>query len=465
MRGLWSTLALVVVLAGLGAYIYFVESKRPAATSSVDGEPAREKFFTVETDKINEVKLTYKGQTTLLRKAEGGWKMIEPVQAEADPPEAISLAQAIANLESVRPVVDNPSDLQQFGLADPPITVEFKAEGGVSGSFKLGGKNPTQTDIYAMKGGDNKVVLVSSFQESSFNKEPFALRDRKILKFDRDKADALAMSKGARGIELTRAGSDWQVSKPVAGRSDFSAIEGFLTRLSSANMSTLVEENAADLAKYGLDKPAMTVTVGSGSAKATLLVGKTDNDQTYAKDASRPMVFTVDSTLQTDLNKDFDEYRKKELFEFRPFSLDRLRAVLDAPGGPKTYELEKVPAAKAGESETWKVTRVGGPSHTADATAMDDLLNKLVAIKAASFAAGNTRTGLDTPALVVSASYDGGKFERVRFGVVGDDAYGVRDGEALVANIDAASMKAAMQAFDLVTIPPSTDTKKADEKK
>lgn len=465
MRGLWSTLALVAVLAGLGAYIYFVESKRPAATSGVDGEPAREKFFSVETDKINEVKLTYKGQTTLLRKAEGGWKMIEPVQAEADPPEAISLAQAIANLESVRPVVDNPSDLRQFGLADPPITVEFKAEGGVSGSFKLGSKNPTQTDIYAMKGGDNKVVLVSSFQESSFNKEPFALRDRKILKFDRDKADALAMSKGARGIELTRAGSDWQVSKPVAGRSDFSAIEGFLTRLSSANMSRLVEENAADLAKYGLDKPAMTVTVGSGSAKATLLVGKTENDQTYAKDASRPMVFTVDSTLQTDLNKDFDDYRKKELFEFRPFSLDRLRAVLDAPGGPKTYELEKVPAAKAGESESWKVTRVGGSSHTADATAMDDLLNKLVAIKAASFVTGNTRTGLDTPALVVSASYDGGKFERVRFGVVGENAYGVRDGETLVANIDAASMKAAMQAFDLVTIPPSTDTKKADEKK
>ena len=155
MRGIWSTLALVVVLAGLGAYIYFVESKRPDTGSSIEGEPAREKFFTVETDKINEVKLTYKGQTTLLRKTDAGWKIVEPTPSDADPPEAISLAQAISNLESVRPVVDNPSDLKQFGLAEPPITVEFKAENGVSGSFKLGNKNPTQTDIYAMKGGDN----------------------------------------------------------------------------------------------------------------------------------------------------------------------------------------------------------------------------------------------------------------------------------------------------------------------
>ena len=464
MRGLRSTLALIVVLGGLGAYIYFVESERPAATS-IEGEPAREKFFAVETEKINEIRINYKGQTTLLRKDEAGWKMIEPTAVDADPPEVISLAQAITNLESVREVVDNPTDLAQFGLSDPQIIVDFKAEGGASGSFKLGNKNPTQSEIYAMKGGDNTVVLVSAFQESSFNKEPFALRDKRILKFDREKADTLALVKGGNTLELARSGSEWKVVKPVESRSDYSAVEGFLTRLNSANMSTLVEEKPADLAKYGLDKPAMTVTIGAGSSKTVLEVGKTENEQTYAKDASRPMVFTVDTTLQGDLNKSFDDYRKKELFEFRPFYLARMRAVLESPGGAKTYEFEKAPPAKPGEAETWKVTRVGGSSHTADSAAMDDLLNKLVAIKAESFVTGDTRTGLDKPALVVSASYDDGKFERVRFGAVENDAYGRRDGEAGVAKIDHMSMRAAMQAFDTVVMPPSTDTKKAEEKK
>ena len=464
MRGFWSTLALIAVLGGLGAYIYFVESERPVSTS-IEGEPAREKFFTVDADKINEIRINSKGQTTLLRKDAAGWKMIEPTPVDADPPEAISLAQAITNIESVRKVVDNPADLAQFGLSDPPIIVDFKAEGGVSGSFKLGNKNPTQSEIYAMKGGASTVVLVSAFQESSFNKEPFALRDKKILKFDREKADTLSLVKGGNTLQLARSGSEWKVVKPVEARSDYSAVEGFLTRLNSANMSTLVEEKPADLAKYGLDKPVMTVTIGAGSSKTVLEVGKTENDQTYAKDASRPMVFTVDSTLQGDLNKSFDDYRKKELFEFRPFYLARLRAVLDSPSGAKTYEFEKVPPAKPGESDTWKVTRIGGSSHTADAAAMDDLLNKLVAIKAESFVAGNTRTGLDKPALVVSASYDEGKFERVRFGAVGDNAYGARDGEAGVAKIDHMPMRAALQAFDTVVMPPSTDTKKPEEKK
>jgi hypothetical protein len=462
MRGLWSTLALIVVLAGLGAYIYFVDSTRPASTS-IEGEPAREKFFTVEADQINEIRLTHEGHTTLLRKEESGWKMIEPIAVDADPPEAIGLAQAISTIESVREVVENPSDLAQFGLAEPQIVVEFKAEGGASGSFKLGNKNPQQSELYAMKGGDSSVVLVSSFQESSFNKEPFALRDKRILKFDREQADSLALVKDGNSMQLSRTGSEWKVVKPVEGRSDYSAVEGFLTRLNSANMSRLVEENPTNLAQYGLDKPAMTVTIGAGSAKTVLEVGKTENDQTFAKDASRPMVFTVDSTLRDDLNKSFDDYRKKELFELRPFYVARLRAVLDGPAGPKTYEFEKVPPEKEGAAESWKVTRVGGASHTADPAAMDDLLNKLVALKAESFVTGNTRTGLDQPALVVSASFDEGKFERVRFGAVDNNAYARRDGEAGVAKIDETAMRAAMQAFDAVVIPP--DSTKPEEKK
>ncbi len=462
MRGLTSTLILIVVLAGLGGYIYFVDSKRPAGGSA----EIKEKVFTVEADKINELRITAQGESSLLRKSDAGWKMFEPVEVEADPPEAIGVATALTGVEIVRVVDDNATNLEQFGLADPAITVAFKADGGAAGTLKLGNKNATQGELYALKDDSKRVFLVSAFQETTFNKKAFDLRDKKILKFDRDKADSLVLSKGADTMELSRSGTDWKVVKPVPSRSDFSTIEGFLTRLSSSNMSKLVEQEPKDLARYGLDKPAMTVTIGAGSAKTVLQVGKTEGGETYAKDASRPMVFTVDSTLQGDLNKSFDDYRKKELFEFRPFTLARLRAVLDAPGGPKTYEFEKVPPATPADSETWKVTRVGGSSHTADQAAMDDLLGKLMAIRAESFVDARTNTGLDKPALVVSASFEEGKFERVRFGQVGETAFGQRDGEAGVAKLDTTSMRNAMQAFDLAVTPKEpAPAPKAEEKK
>lgn len=453
-----STLILVVVLAGLGGYIYFVDSKRP--TPNADGSTAtKEKVFTVDVDKINELRVTYQGQSSLLKKSDGGWKMLEPTAIEADPPEAIGVATALTNVEIVRVIDENATNLEQFGLAKPAITVEFKGDGGVGGTLKLGNKNPTQSEIYALKNNDKRVFLVSSFQETSFNRLPFDLRDKKILKFDRDKADSLVLVKGADSIEMARTGNEWKVTKPVASRSDYSAIEGFISRLSTANMSKQLEENAKDLVKYGLDKPVMTVTIGAGSAKTVLEVGKTEDGQTYARDLSRPMVFTVDSTLATDFNKSFDDYRKKELFEFRPFYLAKMRAVLDGPGGAKTYEFEKIAAAKPTDQETWKVTQVGGASHTADATTMDDLLNKLVGLKATTFVDAKTKTGLDKPTLVVSASFDDGKFERVRFSQVGDTAYGKRDGEDSAAKIELMSIKDALTAFDAIV------TTKAAEKK
>ena len=467
MRGLTSTIVLVLVLAGLGGYIYFVDSKRPEP--GLGGDTATAKVYALEVDTINEVKLTYNGETSLLRKSDSGWAMVEPVQTEADPAEAISLVQALVNLELVRVLDENPGDLAPFGLAAPSIAVEFKGA-GVSGSLKLGRKTPTQGEMYAQKNGEKAVFLVSSSQDSTFNRTPFNLRDKKILKFDREKADTLTLARAGQSMTLARTGSEWRVTGPVASRSDYTTVEGLLSQLSSANMSTLVTSDGKDLAKYGFDQPAMSVTLGAGSAKAVLEVGKTEGGQTYARDAARPLVFTVDTTLQDELNKGFDAFRKKELFELRAFYVTRLRAVLDAPGGPKTYELEKVTGEKPTDGESWKVTRVGGASHTADAAAMDDLLAKLVALKADTFVDTKTKTGLDKPALVVSASYDEGKFERVRFGQVGEEAFGSREGEAVVARIDKASMAAAMKAFDLVVMPPEpapapATTDKAGEKK
>lgn len=462
MSRLLSTLSLVVVLAGLGAYIYFVDNQRPAASNN--DPAARQKVFAVEGDKVNELRLTTKGESTLLRKSDAGWKIVEPMQVDADPPEVIGIATALGSVDIVRVVDENAANLEQFGLANPSVTIAFKADGGAAGALKLGNKNATSSEIYALKDDSKRVFLVSAFQESSFSKTSFDLRDKKILKFDRDKTDSLVLAKGTASMELARNGSDWRVVTPGPSRSDYSAIEGFVGRLASANMSKLVEENPQDLAKYGLDKPRMTVTLGAGSAKSVLEVGKTDNGDMFARDAARPLVFTLDSTLATDLDKPFDDYRKKELFEFRPFTLARLRAVLDAPAGPKTYEFEKQPPATPTDPETWKVTRAGGLSHTADQAVIDDLLGKLTGIRAESFVGAGTRTGIDKPALVVSASYEEGKFERVRIGAVGDNAYGRRDGEEGVAKIDVASLKAAMLAFD-VAVTPKEAAPKAEEKK
>ena len=89
---LTSTLVLVVVLAGLGGYIYFVDSKRPGR-ASMRGPSQGEGLHALEADKINEVSSLTRVNRSLLRKSDGGWKMVEPAQIDADPPEAIGVGR------------------------------------------------------------------------------------------------------------------------------------------------------------------------------------------------------------------------------------------------------------------------------------------------------------------------------------------------------------------------------------
>jgi Domain of unknown function (DUF4340) len=450
MRGMWSTVALVLVLAGLGAYIYFVDSEKPAP-----GMEPKEKVFAVESGKINEVRITAGGETTALVKKDTGWTVTEPIATEADPTESASLATNIASMEQTRVVDENATDLAPYGLKEPRIKVAFKAEGNVSGEVFIGDTTPMQGDIYATTPGSNKVFLVSSFNETTFNKRPFDLRDKRVVKFDRDKVDSLELTRGGDTIHLTRSGNDWVVDAPMKGRGDYAAVEGLLTRLSTAGMASIVDGKAADLKSVGLDSPFMRIVVGQGSSRAALEIGRPEGDSSYARDTSRPLVFTLDKTLAEDLTKPFEQYHKKELFESRAFSMERVKITRRVDGTPKTWEFVKT---KGTDADKWQVTPEGGQATDADSAKVDALLNALAALRLGTFAAPAARTGMDAPVLAAAVSYDEGKFERVRVGTVADRFYANREGEQVTGALEQAAVDAVLKALDEALAPPAPAT-------
>ncbi len=273
MRGFRSTLVLLVVFAGLVAYIYFVESKK---SESPSGEEAKPKVFALSADKINEISVkNSSADPTVVKKVDGAWQIVQPVQAAADQSEVQNVTSNLATAEVQRVVDENPRDLKQFGLAEPRIDIGFKT--AADKDFRhllLGDKTPTQADIYAKLPTEKKVFLVPVFLESGFNRSTFDLRDKSVLKFDRNKVDALALTSGDKTVQLAKAGEDWSIAKPIQARADYGTVEGLIGRLQSAQMKSLVVPEAKDLKEYGLDKPEVTATIGAGSAQATLQVGK-----------------------------------------------------------------------------------------------------------------------------------------------------------------------------------------------
>jgi len=433
MRRLASTLVLVVILAGLVGYIYFVDSERTPGAAE-----AKPKAFDVSPENIVEVEIkNVAGETTRVERIEANWQVMAPQKADADAAAVASITSSLASLEVQRVVDEMPADLGQYGLERPQIEVAFRARDQKEfDRLQIGDKTPTGGDLYAKKPGENRVFLISSFLDATFNKTAFDFRDKRILKFDRDAANGIELINGPTTIQLTRAGTEWRLSKPIAARADYATVEGIMTRLSSGQMQMITSETGEDLRAYGLDRPAITVNVTSDSSRAALLVGKAADNGIYAKDASRPMVFTVETSLPTDLGKPLEDFRRKDMFDARSFTAKRV----ELRRGTETLSFEKT---TADGKDVWR----NAAGTNVDTTKVEDLLTKLSNLRAQSFET-EKHPSLNAPVLTAIVQFDDDKTETVTFGRAGADAFGSRSDEPGTARVEASAFDEAVKAID-----------------
>lgn len=433
MGRLISTTALVLVLAGLVGYIYFVD--QPAG----DTEKSERAFAGLAAEDIDEIEVVTGGERTRARRSGDTWAIVDPIMAPADASELNAIAASLATIDIQRVVEEKATDLGAYGLQTPAIDVAFRTKGQTTDRrIAIGEKAPAGGGIYARLADNPRVFLIGAFLEATFNRNTFALRDKTILKFDRAKVDAFEFSSGSERVRLVKSDADWNIVAPFSARADYAAVEGTLERLASARMQGITADEATNLASYGLTTPSTTITVSTAGTPMTLTLGKTDNAVVYARDSTRPLVFTVAPTLKTDVVKPASEFRRKDAFDFRSFTATRL----DITRGTET--LVAVKSKGADGKDVWK----NGAGKDIDAMKVDDMLTKLSSLRAASFEPG-THATLKAPALTVKAAF-ASRTETVTFGRGGADATAARADEPGYLRLDATAFDDAVKALDVL---------------
>ncbi len=444
MRGLRSTLVLLLVLVGLGGYIYFVTSKK-----SPDDEVKKDRIFpSLEASAIAELKVrALTGDATTLKKDGDAWKIVAPAEFTAAETEATGIANALADMTFASVVDENPADLKPYGLDPPKMEIEFKsADGTTAGHLLIGDKTATGGNLYVRKANEKRLLLIPQYHETTLNKSTFDLRDKTIVKFDRSKVDGSDAEVDGRPMEFVKANGDWRMTRPLAARADYSAIEGLIGHVEAAQMKSVAgtASTPEDLRKFGLDAPQATVNLHLGSARASFVIGgRADDTSVYVRDASRPDVFTLDATVASDLRKPAEDYRSRNMFDFRAFTATHV----EITRGGQTVVFERVKAKDDKSVDTWH--RVSPNPGDPDRLKVENMLSGIADIRATSFVNSRTRTGLDTPAMTVVSKFDEGKREeRVTFGKVGLDVFAARTDDPGPAQVEAAKFDEAVKALD-----------------
>jgi hypothetical protein len=448
VRGLRSTLALLVVLVGLGAYIYFVTWK----IEPDDPNAVERVFESLQAEAIVALQVkSDKGPMTTLEKKGEAWQITAPEPADTDQTEAGAVATGLAAVERGRVIEEDAADLAQYGLSPPRIEVAFKTTDDTEfRHLYIGDKTATGGDMFAKLDNSNEVFLIPAYQEFTFNKSPIDLRDKTLLAFDRDAVKSIDV-RGDRG-DFTLARSDnaeWNITEPVSFRADPAAVEGLRARLETAQFKSVANEEATaeELRAFGLDEPSGTVVINSAERTTLEFGGEAEDGGVYARESGRPnFIVTVDPAMVEDVTKPAIEYRRKDIFDFRPFNATRVEFTR-SDGSSMPFEKVEGEAKDGKEAEdVWR--RMGPNPIDAPRETMSALLSGLTTMRALSFVDSTANTGLDTPELTVVATYgEEGRQERVLFGRVNNDVYAARPNEPGAARVNPDEYAAAYKSL------------------
>ena len=443
-----ATYVAVAVLAALGAYIYFVESKREDKPEKV-----KAKVFALDKTKVEGLGLSAAGQeeVQLTRDEKGGWRMTAPVAVAADAGEADALVSSLEGLEMDEVVAEAPSDLAEYGLAAPRSTVRVRLRGTAEPLVLLvGDKTPDGSAVYARVPTAPRVFTVPAYVEASFTKKPFDLRDRSVLHLQRDAVQSLDIKgpEGAYALAKDEKG-EWAIIRPLQTRAGRWSVDALVGALENLRMEAVAAEAAIDLRPFGLVPPRRTVAIGlAGGATRTLEVGNSPSEgRHHVHVAGSPLVAIVPGAVVGDLAKGMGELRAKRLLEASTNEVDGLD--IEAGGIKRVHARTSSKDEQGTDVHKWK--RTAPDAKDLDTNKVQDALFAVGGLEVLEFIdapGGPGVYGLDAPALRVTLRHAGGKppswFE---LGTKAGAYYARREGDAAVMKLDPVKAAELVKAF------------------
>jgi hypothetical protein len=318
-----STLIILLLAILAGAAAYYFDWKRGEKDAAKPATDSTKLAFTLQPDEIQSLTISYpadpKSQPVTFEKRDGTWQITQPLQTGADSPAVDGIVQGLvaARIEQTEPGA--PDRLKVYGLDPADVALDFQLKNGAKHSVRLGKKDFTGASVYAVLDQGKDVALVPESLLVSADKPLQVLRDHSVLHIDTNDVRSFDLKNAAGEVVAAKDKSDWNLVKPAAGAADSDAINALLAAISTAKLVSIESETAENLAKYGLANPAITVTAGDSKGKtATLLIGKKEGDEYFARDASRPTIFRVNQDLVKKLAVGYPDLRDKKIVRLDP---------------------------------------------------------------------------------------------------------------------------------------------------
>jgi hypothetical protein len=251
------------------------------------------------------------------------WKLTAPLPDKADD---ATVTKILGALRSLRAEAFAPADPGTMGLAKPRWTVELVRSDGSTWSLAIGeGERAGKKQLFARRadGVLPDVAVLPETAAKDLDADTFALRDKTVVAFDRDKvgevklkvpAGELVVKKEMKSVDGGPAEETWSLVTPRKAPAKRWKISGFLYTLSSLKATAFTDETGKHASELGFDKPAATISLldGEGKELAKIELGREGSGKQAFRSSQSPRIFDVDKQRLSEMPRKVEDLEDKE---------------------------------------------------------------------------------------------------------------------------------------------------------
>lgn len=436
----------------LGCYGLVTVLTTPKNTAAAPDEP----ISLGVADGLSAMGWQYEDVSVQLMLQEGKWLAKSDADCPVDQALVKKLAAKATDLAANR-VLTQPEDRDVYGFDSKEAVSLHFTKGDETVTLTVGNTDPYGKNTYVLRNNDaSRVYLVPTDSLTAFVLPPESLVEKEALPAFTDVLSLHISGKHDLELSFAKGGSaqcytdlyEWFLqtdSKLLPLNTE--AVETLLKNLSTLRWGDCVtyKADAAALAKYGLEAPALTLSVlcdaDTTGQSAAIHFGKYDEASKtyYARLAGSKMVYQVSSSLYDALSKlSYDDLRARDVLKMDWF---QVRDVAIALNG-KTRKLELIEGTGSTAALTYSLDGV-----TADAKLGSAFLNSISTMQAQATGKKPEKEAVLTLSLQMRAD---GKALTVTFSPSGDGYVVQLDGTGDLW-ISAAQYKTITDAYAALT--------------
>jgi hypothetical protein len=332
------------------------------------------------------------------------WEIIKPLRARGDDQKIGDLLAQVTTAQIQQFVAEDRGDLRPYGLAEPRGSVTlFSGDDKNGQTLQIGGVPEKEKEqVYVRFTARNAVYTLPKKIEEILAIKPADLRDRHLARIDTNILDRITIDAAGKGkTVLARKDENWTIASRNNQAANSGEVNRLLDLLKVEQVTKFVEDVAADLPKYGLDKPQLQLTFSSFASEntpettagehsfATIAFGKVEGENVFARLGDEPFIVAVRRGLLDSIFADPLQWQELAIFRFKPDEVHKLTVVTDREA-----------ALVRNDKNEWTWVSGNEPINQVN---VQSLLNTLTVLRAVRWAGATTPAhGLDKPQVAIT---------------------------------------------------------------